>query len=148
MFHKKEEKTENAGYSEGKKKRKKLPGWVILPVLGVIAAVFFAVSRLTAGEGVVQLSVVSVERGDIRQTYHTSGTVESERSKVFYSPVNAPVKTCRAKVGTAVKKGDLLVSFDVTDLEKDNRQSELSVLQARYTSEDAREQSSRLPVAA
>ena len=78
MFHKKEEKTENAGYSEGKKKRKKLPGWVILPVLGVIAAVFFAVSRLTAGEGVVQLSVVSVERGDIRQTYHASGTVESE----------------------------------------------------------------------
>ena len=46
MFHKKEEKTENAGYPEGKKKRKKLPGWVILPVLGVIAAVFFAVSRL------------------------------------------------------------------------------------------------------
>ena len=90
----------------------------------------------------------SVERGDIRQTYHTSGTVESERSKVFYSPVNAPVKTCRAKVGTAVKKGDLLVSFDVTDLEKDNRQSELSVLQARYTSEDAREQSSRAAKAA
>lgn len=148
MFHKKEEKTENAGYSEGKKKRKKLPGWVILPVLGVIAAVFFAVSRLTAGEGVVQLSVVSVERGDIRQTYHASGTVESERSKVFYSPVNAPVKTCRAKVGTSVKKGDLLVSFDVTDLEKDNRQSELSVLQARYTSEDAREQSSRAAKAA
>ena len=51
MFHKKEEKTENAGYPEGKKKRKKLPGWVILPMLGVIAAVFFCCFPADCGGG-------------------------------------------------------------------------------------------------
>ena len=108
--------------------RKKLPGWIILPILACVVLIFFIVSRLSAGEGTEQLTVVTVERGDIRQTYLASGTVESQRTKVFYSPVNAPVNQCTAKVGSAVKKGDLLVAFDVTNLERDNQQSELNVL--------------------
>lgn len=131
-----------------KKAKKKLPGWVIFPVIAVLALVFFAASKLFAGDSVSQLTVVKVEKGDVKQTYNASGTVESEKTKVFYSPVNAPVKKCSAKVGTAVKKGDLLVTFDVTTLERDNRQSELNALSAKYTNEDAREQSSRAAKAA
>lgn len=128
--------------------RKKLPGWIILPILACVVLIFFIVSRLSAGGGTEQLTVVTVERGDIRQTYLASGTVESQRTKVFYSPVNAPVKQCTAKVGSAVKKGDLLVAFDVTNLERDNQQSELNVLAAKYTNQDAAEQSGRAAQAA
>ena len=135
-------------YKALRKNRKKLPGWVILPILGCVVLVFFAVSRLFAGEGEAQISVVTAEKGDIRQVYHASGTVESEQMKVFYSPVNAPVQACSAKVGSAVKKGDLLVAFDVTNLERDNQQSELNALSAKYTNEDALEQSSRAAQAA
>lgn len=42
-----------------------------------------------------------------------------------------------------MKAGDLLVSFDTTNLERDNQQSELNTLSAKYSSQDAIEQSSR-----
>ena len=42
-----------------------------------------------------------------------------------------------------MKAGDLLVSFDTTNLERDNQQSELNTLSAKYSSQDAIEQSGR-----
>ena len=56
---------------------------------------------------------------------------------MFYCPVNAPIAQCNVKVGQVVKAGDLLVSFDTTNLERDNQQSELNTLSAKYSSQDA-----------
>lgn len=128
-----------------KKERKKLPGWFIFPILGVLVLVFFVFSKLMGGGEAksTEMDVAVVEREDIKSVYNTSGTVESGKTKVFYSPVNAPVKICNAKVGTAVKAGDILVTFDTTNLERDNQRSELDVLSAKYSNQDALEQNSR-----
>ena len=122
-----------------KKERKKLPGWFIFPILGVLVLVFFVLSKLMGGGEAksTEMDVAVVEREDIKSVYNTSGTVESGKTKVFYSPVNAPVKICNAKVGTAVKAGDILVTFDTTNLERDNQRSELDVLSAKYSNQDA-----------
>ncbi len=129
---------------EAKKAKKKLPGWVILPILLVIALIFFGASKLSGGSTkITQFPVVEVQKGEIKEVYNTSGLVESEKTKVFYSPVNAPVMICNAKVGQPVKAGDVLVTYDTSNLARDNQQSELNALSAKYTNQDAIEQSSR-----
>lgn len=124
--------------------KKKLPGWMILPILAGIGVIGVVLAQFSSGgEKAAELPVTSVKKEDVKQVYNTSGTVQSSKIKVFYSPVNATIKSNKATVGDVVSKGDKLVVFDVTDLERENRQSELNVLSAQYTNEDAAEQSSR-----
>ena len=54
------------------------------------------------------LNVVKAEKGTVKEVYNSTGTVESENTKTYYSPVTAPIKECRAVVGQTVKAGDLL----------------------------------------
>lgn len=128
-----------------RKKKKKLPNWVIVPVIGGIVVVAVIASQFTSKEkkagGTVE--VVEVVRGDVKEIYNVSGTVDSEKKKVFYSPVNAPVSQLRAKVGQAVKAGDLLVAFDTSDLEKNNQKAQIDLQSAVNTNQSAREQADR-----
>lgn len=128
-----------------RKKKKKLPNWVIVPVIGGIVVVAVIASQFTSKEkkagGTVE--VVEVVRGDVKEIYNVSGTVDSEKKKVFYSPVNAPVSQLRAKVGQAVKAGDLLVAFDTSDLEKNNQKAQMDLQSAVNTNQSAREQADR-----
>ena len=109
--------------------KKKLPGWVIVPIIGVIILIA-VVGSLFAGEPketTTALTVTEVTTGTVREVYNSSGTIESENSKTYYSPVTAPVLTCNAIVGQPVKSGDLLVTFDTANLERDNQQAQLSL---------------------
>ncbi len=127
-----------------RRRRKKLPGWVILPILAGMAVICFGISKAVGGNvGEVKLNVVEAGYESVKEVYHTSGTVVSERSKTFYSPVNAPIKENKARVGEAVKKGDKLIIFDTKNLDRDNQTSRLQTLSAKYTSQDAKEQSGR-----
>lgn len=126
------------------RQRKKLPAWGIIPILAGVVLVCFAASKaFGADTKSTQLKVVEAHRESVKEVYNTSGTVVSEKSRIFYSPVNAPVKKNKAKVGEAVKKGELLITFDTTNLDRDNQTSKLNMLSAKYTSQDAKEQSGR-----
>ena len=76
-----------------RKKKKKLPNWVIVPVIGGIVVVAVIASQFTSKEkktgGTVE--VVEVVRGDVKEIYNVSGTVDSSRSGKStsrYSPGN------------------------------------------------------------
>ncbi|XCP85264.1 efflux RND transporter periplasmic adaptor subunit [Roseburia hominis] len=130
--------------SQVKKPKKKLPGWMILPILAVLVLTFWGISLLASPkDSAKNLEVVRVEKGDVKETYRVSGLVESEKSKVFFSPVNAPIASCKAQKGQAVKAGDLLVTYDTADLERENQKSQLNVLSTKYANQDAGEQSRR-----
>lgn len=126
--------------------KKKLPGWVIIPVLLVIVGVAVVGSLLgkgSASKSVTTLQVIGVKSGDVREVYNANGTVESENTKTYYSPVTASIINNYAVVGQLVKEGDLLITFDTADLERDNQQARLSLQSSRNSSAAARTQNAR-----
>ena len=131
--------------------KKKLPAWVIWPVIGVIvliavlATVFGGKGKKTASN---ELTVVEASTGNIKEVYNANGTIESENTKTYYSPVTAPVSTCNAEVGKAVKKGELLIGFDTTNLERDNQQAQLTLQSSYNSSQAARDQNAKSIAAA
>ena len=74
------------------------------------------------------------QKESIKEVYNSSGTIESENTKTYYSPVTAPIANLNAKVGQIVQAGDLLVTFDTTNLERDNQQAQLNLQSAYNTS--------------
>lgn len=126
--------------------KKKLPNWVIIPVIGGIALIV-GISSIAGGKSKksedTTLKVVKVTEGDVQQIYTSSGTIESENTKTYYSPVTAPVSVCNAQVGKAVKKGDLMISYDTKDLEKDNQEAQLTLQSAYNSSQATREQNAK-----
>ncbi len=132
--------------SPRKKQKKKLPAWVIIPVLLVVIAGAWGLSLLAGGKentsGTV-LDVVAVSRGTVQETYNSNGTIESENTKIYYSPVTAPIKECKAVVGQTVKSGDLLITFDTTNLERDNKQAQLNLQSSLNNSRAAKAQNAK-----
>ena len=139
--------------SSGKKPaKKKLPAWVIIPILAVLLLAVWGISLLTDGgdssaSGTV-LNVVKVQKGTVTEVYNSSGIIESENTKTYYSPVTAPISECKAVVGQTVKSGDLLVTFDTTNLERDNQQAQLTLQSSLNSSKASKEQNARAVSAA
>ena len=91
-------------------------------VLSVVAVGGVAAfGKMSSGvEMVPQVEVVKAEIGDVQQTGEASGTVVSEESKTYFSPVNARVDKVDFKEGDIVKAGTELVAFDRKDLERED----------------------------
>lgn len=107
------------------KKKKKVP-LIIGGVVVAIVVVSFAASKLTP-KALPQVPVSAVTKEDLTANVDTSGTVESLKTKTYFSPVNATISQYPLKVGEVVKPGDSLVAFDVSTLEQDNQKAQLNV---------------------
>ncbi len=142
-----DEQSNTTKRKDSSRSKKKLPSWVIFPILGVLLigtlGLYLLFGKKDTSSNMKTLSVVEVKRGNIREVYNSSGTIESENTKTYYSPVTAPITNLNAKVGKAVKKGDLLVTFDTANLERDNQQAQLQLQSSYNSSQAAREQSAR-----
>ncbi len=120
-----------------KKKHKKLP-FIIAGVVVVAGVGFFALrGQGTQAVNNQAVAVVPVTTGDVQEYVDTSGTVESRNKKTFFSPVNATVKNLNFQRGDTVKAGDMLITFDLENLEKDNKKAELNVLSGKYGYQDS-----------
>lgn len=97
-------------------------------MIGAVVVVILAliiVPKLFAPE---ILPVVKTEKatiGDIEQVLSTSGFVESEDTKTYYSDVNARITEFSLTKGSTIHAGDVLVSYDTNDLENQYKQQEL-----------------------
>ena len=105
---------------------------IVIPIVGVVVVLGAVVAKniASAGEAMAQsmaVETMKVEKGDVTETVETSGIVVSGQQKVFFSPVNATVKTADFQVGDLVKAGDKLVEFNLDDLEDQNQKAELTV---------------------
>lgn len=122
------------------KKGKKLGiilGVVVIAVVAVTIGKNVLTSAMGGEESLPQIEVASVETGEVQERLDTSGTVISDRIKVFFSPVNATVDKVHFKVGETVKEGQKLVTFQLKDLEEQNQKAELTKQAAEYGNQDA-----------
>lgn len=108
-----------------KSKKKGKKKWVVISIIAVIVVVSIAAKALGGGEVVLPVTVTQALNGDITQTVETSGLVSSEERKVYFAEVSAKVEQFTPEIGTIVKKGDVLVTYDITDLELLDKQAQL-----------------------
>ena len=117
---------------EQKKKRKKR----IIAGVTVVVIVGFAVSRMLTPAALPMVSVRSAQVGNIEQSVDASGTVTTEESKTYFSPVSAKVSECKVQAGDAVAAGDVMLVYDAQDLEERQKEAELQNDEAKYTYEN------------
>jgi RND family efflux transporter MFP subunit len=91
----------------------------------VIVIVIAAISCAGSGSEAVTVTTVQAVRGELQESISTSGTVTAEEVKVFFAPSAGKLAEVKAAVGDAVKKGDVLISYDSTQLDYDFRQAVL-----------------------
>lgn len=103
----------------------------------VIAGALLVINQNAgAAETVPSVEVVAVSRGDVSQELDATGTVESQKKKTFFSPVNATIENMNVTAGDMVKKGEKLITFNLEDLEKENTRAELNALSGQYDTQN------------
>ena len=117
---------------EQKKKRKKR----IIAGVAADVIVGFAVSRMLTPAALPMVSVRSAQVGNIEQSVDASGTVTTEESKTYFSPVGAKISECKVQAGDAVAAGDVMLVYDAQDLEERQKEAELQNDEAKYTYEN------------
>lgn len=158
--------TEDAGMGETAKKEKKKKEkkekqprikWKDLPaetrkkkrkkyiIIGVVALVLVLVlgSRAAASGGTMPVNTVSVSRGDVEATITTSGKVESDVSKTYYTEISGNIGTVPVKQGQAVKSGDVLLHFSEETLTIANKDATAAFMSSESTYNDAMNQASK-----
>lgn len=141
MFRKKENTTVIAE----RKRKKKIKPWkiVVLVVVLLIVIRFAAGALMGGGENLLPaVDVAEARRGDITSTLDTSGTIASELTRVYASPVDALVGEVPVVVGQKVNRGDYLLTYDTASLQKSYDIAELQAKAEDATASDSLTKSS------
>lgn len=117
--------------AQKKKRRKKI-------IMGAVAAclALFIISRMLAPAPLPVVTVRGAETATIEQTVDTSGTVQTEVKKTYFSPLSAKVGECQVNVGDTVAAGDVLLTYDAADLEERRQEASLQNDEAYYSYQD------------
>lgn len=70
-----------------------------------------------------RVNVQEIGTGSITQTIQAEGHIESEEEQTYYARVTAPIAAFDVKAGDLVQKGELLVTYDTEDLDRNVEQA-------------------------
>lgn len=121
-----------------KKRKKRIIGGVIAAAL-----VLFIVSRVLTPAALPVVMVRSAEKGTVKQTIDTSGTVKTEQQKTYFSPLAAKVEVCKVQEGDAVEAGQVLMTYDAQDLENRKKEAALQNDEAYYGYQNTMDKNSK-----
>ena len=83
-----------------------------------------------------EVTITQVKKENLQTTIDVSGKTESRHKKTYFSPVNAVVEKLNANLGEGVNSGTQALSFNLKDLESNNKKAQLSVRQGRLSAQD------------
>lgn len=105
----------------GKKKRKKR----IVIIVAAVVVLLLILRGCGGGDAGVMVTTVGAVRGELQESISTSGTVEAEEVKVLFAPAGGVLDHVNVEAGDAVQKGEVLIAYDSTGLDRDFRQAAL-----------------------
>jgi HlyD family secretion protein len=107
---------------------------IVLVLAALGAAGYFGYRELEkrrAEASKPQYEAITVERGDISATISATGAVLPEREVNLAFSAAGTISEVNARVGEAVKEGQVLAALDTTDLELAVKQAEVGLTQAQ-----------------
>ncbi len=114
--------------AKNKKKKKKIVKWIIIGVIALFIAFIVINAVNSKNDTRVQVTTMAAAKGSIEQVITASGTVKSDSEVTYYAPTAVKVDQVNVKVGDAVKKGDVLVTFDQSSIDLSISQNNLKLL--------------------
>ena len=120
--------------SKEKKSKKKIKVWMIVVaivgVLLVVGVVYMVMAGKKAMEAMEEMAadsddIYTVEKQDLKSEITTSGTVVGIDQIAYTSPVTAKVEDIKVEVGQTVHEGEMLLTYDASDLGDDLAKVEL-----------------------
>lgn len=110
-------------------------------IIGIIVVVVIVgaigLSRIGKNKGnFITVKTASVTKGDIKAYFSTTATIKSKNSKDYFAPSQAKVKTVNVKIGDKVKKGQVLVTYQVQDLNAAVKQAQINLSTAQSQKQD------------
>ena len=121
-----------------KKKKRYIWGGAVALIL-----VFFISSTISASNAKTQVETKSVEYGDVEATISTSGKVESDLTKTYYSQIAGNIGIIPVKQGQAVKAGEVLLYFEEQSLAIASKDAEAAVLTSEGNYNDTMNQNNK-----
>lgn len=126
--------------------------WVIvtLMILAVFGVSVFALNKKSRTN--IEVKTARVQNGDLVASFSTNGTLEAKNKRDYYVQTPNRVTKVRFKVGDNVKKGDILVEFEVQDMsiqlktaEKQYENAKINLAKTREAYNKQKEQLSATP---
>ncbi|HKM04311.1 MAG TPA: efflux RND transporter periplasmic adaptor subunit [Lachnospiraceae bacterium] len=99
------------------KKYKKIRKRIIVSIVVTAILALLFLPRLLKGPELVSVTTTQAWKGDIEAKLKMSGTIASEITRTYFSPVSSVVGTIEVSLGETVSEGTLLLSYDLRELE-------------------------------
>ncbi|MBL4936059.1 efflux RND transporter periplasmic adaptor subunit [Clostridium sp. YIM B02515] len=99
---------------------------IIIGIIVAAAVCGLIAFRFAGGKKVSYVSVKTstISQGDVKAYLSTTGTVKSKNTKDYY-PLQGKVKKVNVKVGDSVKQGQVLVEYEVQDVNAAVKQAQI-----------------------
>lgn len=125
---------------EVRKKKRKRYIWI---GVGALILVFFISTSISASNAKLPVTTQAVVTGDVEATISTSGKVESDNIKTYYSQIAGNIGKIPVKQGQAVKAGDVLLYFEEQSLAIAGKDAQAAALTSEGNYNDAMNQNNK-----
>ncbi len=126
--------------AEVRKKKRKKYIWI---GAAVVILFFFIVSKISAANAKMPVTTETVKSGDVESTISTSGKVESDVIKTYYSQIGGNIGSIPVKEGQAVKSGEVLLYFEEQSLAIASKDAQAAALTSEGNYNDSIEQNTK-----
>ncbi|MCY6370740.1 efflux RND transporter periplasmic adaptor subunit [Clostridium ganghwense] len=120
---------------------KKIVTWVII-ILALVGAIALRIISKNEAK-YVQVKTRLVEKGNVKSYLSLTGDVESKKSKSYFG-TGGKVKNVNVEVGDTVKKGDVLITYDIPDLSLQVKQAQIQYDNAVLSQNDLKNKKNKI----
>ncbi|MCX7950951.1 MAG: efflux RND transporter periplasmic adaptor subunit [Clostridiales bacterium] len=116
-------------------------------VISLIVVLVFVATIFSLKKGAqkpIEVKTSTVKKDNLIASFSSSGTVESKEKKEYYALTSGKVIKVNVKVSDKVKKGDVLVEFEVQDMSNQLKTAELQYESAKIQLDNLKKQKENL----